>query len=75
MWTKIGCGLMAVVAGGLLLRPAKANRNFVPDWTFKDSSIAKLRTLGEAERFTARIPRMALRFQRANERGRRTSTR
>jgi hypothetical protein len=49
MWKQIGCGIL--VAGGicLLMRPAAANKNFVPDWTFKGSSLASFRTLGNAD--------------------------
>src|SRR5271165_555763 len=50
MWKKIGCGI-AVLAGMLLLllSPAGANKNFVPDWTFKGSSLGAWRTVGNAD--------------------------
>lgn len=39
-----------VVAGAFLLLPrAGANKNFVPDWTFKGSSFGSARMLGNAE--------------------------
>jgi hypothetical protein len=34
MWKQIGCGILTVAGMALVLRPASANRNFVPDWTF-----------------------------------------
>ncbi len=40
---------VALAIFGLLMRPAAANRNFVPDWTFKGSSVAAFRTLGDAD--------------------------
>jgi hypothetical protein len=48
MWKRIGCVILAVVGVGLLMRPATANKNFVPDWTFKGSSLGTLRALGDA---------------------------
>jgi hypothetical protein len=48
MWKKIGCGIAVMAAMLLLLRPAGANKNFVPDWTFKGSSLGSWRTLGNA---------------------------
>jgi 3-keto-disaccharide hydrolase/FG-GAP-like repeat len=43
-----GAGI--VIAGiALLMRPAAANRNFLPDWSFKGSSVAAFRTLGDAD--------------------------
>ena len=45
----IGCGILAVAGIGLLVRSAVANKNFVPDWTFKGSSLGNWRTLGNAE--------------------------
>lgn len=49
MWKQIGCGMLAVAGLGLLMRPASANKNFIPDWTFKGSSIGAFRTLGDAD--------------------------
>src|SRR5665213_2453995 len=49
MLKQIGCGILVVAGVVLLLRPAAANRNFVPDWTFKGSSLGSFRTLGNAE--------------------------
>jgi hypothetical protein len=49
MRKKIYCGILALVGAILLITPAVANKNFAPDWTFKGSSLAKLRTLGGAE--------------------------
>src|SRR3954453_22581292 len=43
------CGIAAAVGIGLLIRPAAANKNFVPDWTFKGSSLSSFRMLGEAD--------------------------
>ena len=49
MRKRIAC-LGIVIAGiGLLVRPAAANRNFVPDWIFTGSSITAFRTLGDAD--------------------------
>ena len=48
MWKQIGCGILLATAVGLLIRPATANKNFVPDWTFKGSSLGTWRTLGAA---------------------------
>jgi hypothetical protein len=48
MWKPISCGILAAGAF-LLLTPAGANRNFVPDWTFKGSSLGAWRRLGAAE--------------------------
>ncbi|MBV8729953.1 MAG: DUF1080 domain-containing protein, partial [Acidobacteriia bacterium] len=47
MGKKIGCGMVLALAA-LLLRPAGANKNFVPDWTFKGSSLGSWKTLGNA---------------------------
>jgi hypothetical protein len=33
----------------LWTRPVSANRNFVPDWTFQNSSLGEFRTLGDAD--------------------------
>ncbi len=49
MRKEIVCGLVAVAAIGLSIRQAAANKNFVPDWTFKGSSVSAFRTLGEAD--------------------------
>jgi Domain of Unknown Function (DUF1080)/FG-GAP-like repeat/FG-GAP repeat len=49
MWKQVGCGIMAVAGAILLLSPAQANKNFVPDWTFKGSSLTAFKTLGDAE--------------------------
>ena len=49
MWKQVGCGILAVAGMGLLMRSAVANKNFVPDWTFKGSSLGTWRTLGEAD--------------------------
>ena len=49
MWKKIGCAILAVSGLGLLMRPAAANRNFVPDWSFKGSSLGAMRMLGDAD--------------------------
>src|SRR4051794_32082740 len=48
MRKHVVCGIAAVAGLGLLIRPAAANKNFVPDWTFKGSSLSSFRTLGEA---------------------------
>ncbi len=49
MRKKIVCGTVFAAGIVLLMRPARANRNFVPDWTFKSSSLAKFRTIGDAD--------------------------
>ena len=49
MRKQIVCGIVAVVGMGLWIRPAAANKNFVPDWTFKGSSLTGFRTVGEAD--------------------------
>ena len=49
MWKQISCGILALGGMGLLMRPAAANRNFVPDWTFQGSSLGTWRTLGDAD--------------------------
>ena len=49
MWKPIACGLVAVAGVFLLLSPAKANKNFPPDWTFKGSSIASFKSVGDAD--------------------------
>ena len=43
------CGIVAIVGIGLFIRPAAANKNFIPDWMFKGSSLSSFRTLGEAD--------------------------
>ncbi|MES1258296.1 MAG: FG-GAP-like repeat-containing protein, partial [Acidobacteriota bacterium] len=48
MWKQIGCGIVMAAVAGLLIRPVNANKNFVPDWTFKGSSLGTWRTLGAA---------------------------
>jgi hypothetical protein len=49
MWKKIGCGVLAIAGAFLLLPRAGANKNFVPDWTFKGSELGQFRILGGAE--------------------------
>lgn len=49
MWKQIGGGVLAAAGAFLLLPPAGANKNFVPDWTFRGSSLASARMLGGAE--------------------------
>jgi hypothetical protein len=49
MWKQIGCGILTVAGICLLMCPAAANKNFVPDWTFKGSSLGTWRTLGDAD--------------------------
>jgi hypothetical protein len=49
MRKQILSGIVVAVGIGMLMHPAAANRNFVPDWTFQGSSLAKWRTLGEAD--------------------------
>ena len=48
MWKQVSCGILALAGMGLLMRPASANRNFLPDWTFQGSSLGAWRTLGDA---------------------------
>jgi hypothetical protein len=48
MYKQIGCGIVLIAGTVLLLPRAAANKNFVPDWTFKGSSLASMRTLGNA---------------------------
>ena len=55
MWKRIGCGIVAAAGALLMLPPAGANKNFVPDWTFKGSSLgvgahARQRRLARGER-------------------------
>src|SRR5580698_3066477 len=49
MWKRIGCGVLAIAGVFLLLPRAGANKNFVPDWTFKGSSLGQFRILGGAD--------------------------
>jgi hypothetical protein len=49
MRRKVYCGILALAGAVLLLSPATANKNFVPDWTFKGSSLGQWRTLGSAD--------------------------
>jgi hypothetical protein len=49
MWRKVYCGILALAGAVLLMSPAAANKNFVPDWTFKGSSVGQWRTLGGAD--------------------------
>jgi hypothetical protein len=49
MRKKICCGILALVGAVLLISPATANKNFVPDWTFKGSALGQWRTLGGAD--------------------------
>jgi hypothetical protein len=49
MRKQILCGIVVAAGIGALMRPAAANRNFVPDWTFKSSSLGAFRTLGDAD--------------------------
>lgn len=48
MWKLVGFTAGVTIFGMAFLAPsAKANRNFVPDWTFQGSSLAQFRTLGD----------------------------
>jgi len=49
MWKQVSCGILALAGMGLLMGPASANRNFLPDWTFQGSSLGTWRTLGDAD--------------------------
>jgi hypothetical protein len=49
MRKHVVCGIVAAAGIGLLIRPAAANKNFIPDWTFKGSIPSTFRTLGEAD--------------------------
>src|SRR5208283_2445041 len=49
MWKGISCGVLAIVGTCLLLPRAGGNKNFVPDWTFKGSSLGSFRMLGDAQ--------------------------
>ena len=48
MRKKTYCGILALAGAILLISPVEANKNFVPDWAFKGSSLGQLRTLGGA---------------------------
>jgi hypothetical protein len=49
MQKKIYCGILAVAGVVFWMSPASANKNFVPDWTFKGSSLGQWRTVGGAD--------------------------
>src|SRR3954469_9383921 len=49
MRKQVLCGIVAAVGIGVLIRPAAANKNFVPDWRFEGSTLSSFRTLGEAD--------------------------
>ncbi|MFB3777191.1 MAG: FG-GAP-like repeat-containing protein [Bryobacteraceae bacterium] len=49
MWKKTYYGVLSLAGTLLLLCPAAANKNFMPDWTFKGSSLGQWRTLGSAD--------------------------
>jgi hypothetical protein len=49
MRKQIVCGTVVATGIVLLMRPASANRNFVADWTFKSSSLARFRSIGDAD--------------------------
>jgi hypothetical protein len=50
MWKLVGFTAGVTIFGMAFLAPsAKANRNFVPDWTFQGSSLAQFRTLGDVD--------------------------
>ena len=49
MRNKIYCGILALGSIVVWMSPASANKNFVPDWTFKGGSLGEGRTLGDAE--------------------------
>ena len=49
MGKKIVCGILAAAGALLVLPRAGANKNFVPDWTFKGSSLASAHMLGSAD--------------------------
>ncbi|WP_263418164.1 FG-GAP-like repeat-containing protein [Terriglobus albidus] len=50
MWKLVGFTAVVTIFGMVFLAPsAKANRNFVPDWTFQGSSLAQFRTLGDVD--------------------------
>jgi len=50
MWKLVGFTAIVTIFGMSVLVPsAKANRNFVPDWTFQGSSLTQFRTLGDVD--------------------------
>jgi hypothetical protein len=49
MRKQILCGTVVAAGIAMLMRPAAANRNFVPDWSFHGSSLGAFRTLGDAD--------------------------
>jgi hypothetical protein len=49
MRNRIYYGILGLAGTVLLISPAAANKNFVPDWTFKGSSLGQWRTLGGAD--------------------------
>ncbi|MGO4514258.1 FG-GAP-like repeat-containing protein [Terriglobus sp. 2YAB30_2] len=50
MWKLVDCTAVVTIFGMAFLAPsAKANRNFVPDWTFQGSSLAQFHTLGDVD--------------------------
>ena len=49
MRIQIGCVIVAMAGSLLFLPTAGANKNFVPDWTFKGSALGQWRTLGAAQ--------------------------
>lgn len=50
MWKLVGFTAAVTIFGMAFLAPtAKANRNFVPDWTFQGSSLAQFHTLGDVD--------------------------
>ena len=49
MCKKVYCGILTLAGMVLLMSPAAANKNFIPDWTFTGSSLGQWRTLGGAD--------------------------
>jgi Domain of Unknown Function (DUF1080)/FG-GAP-like repeat len=49
MWKQIACASLAIGSTYLVLPRARANKNFVPDWTFQGSSLGAARTIGNAD--------------------------
>ena len=49
MRKKVCFVILALAPAALLILPAKANKNFAPDWTFKGNSLASFRMLGAAD--------------------------